>query len=39
MPILHLQSSERRTDMKHYIVQIIDKALMDMEEIYGCIAL
>ena len=29
MPILHLQSSERRTDMKHYIVQIMDKALMD----------
>lgn len=33
MQLLLLQSLERDIDMKHYIVQITDKALADMEEI------
>ena len=33
MQLLLLQSLERDTDMKHYIVQITDKALADMEKI------
>ena len=39
MQLLLLQSLERDTDMKHYIVQITDKALADMEEIYDYIAI
>lgn len=39
MPLLHLQSSGRRIDMKHYIVQITDKVLADMEEIYNYFAM
>lgn len=34
----HLQSSGRDINVKHYIVQISDKALADMEEIYEYIA-
>ena len=39
MQLLHLQSSGRDTDMKHYTVKITDKALADMEEIYDYIAI
>lgn len=34
----HLPSSGKTTNMKQYIVQITDKALVDMEEIYTYIA-
>ena len=34
MQYLHLQSLGRDTNVKNYIVQITDKALADMEEIY-----
>ena len=36
---LHLQSLGKGIDMKRYIVQITDKALADMEEIYDYIAM
>ena len=38
MPLLHLQSLGRNTNVKRYIVRITDRALADMEGIYDYIA-